>query len=163
MYLLALFFLINLGCAVYDEGLDLSSVNECEQSGGLCEEPTGSALLSLAFANSDRYSIKNPTNRRFDLNGYCNEADFPQNVIEYTVFRPSDNSIIIPITRAQNLCKRGKFRLQVDLPLNDPMGNPVNVQQISRVRLELVGLDLNNIEYRNTLAAQHTVDIVSIP
>lgn len=162
--LLFIFFLSLSACAVYDEGLDLSSVdNECEQSGGLCEEPTGSGLLNLVISNQNPYSVKNPTNRRFDLTGYCNEADFPQNVIEFTVFRPSNNSIIIPLTRASNLCKRGKFRIQVDLPANDPMGTAVNVQQINRVRLELVGVDLNNVEYRNTLAAQKEIDVISLP
>lgn len=155
--ILLLVIAIYSSCEVTSQGYDLSNADDaCKASGALCDEPTGAALLSLSISNANPYTVKNPANRVFDIAGLCNEADYSENIIEYTVIEPSTNTIVVPTTKAYNLCKRGEYRIQIYIP------TPANVNIVNRLRLELVGKDLNGNEDRNPLAAQREVDLLSI-
>ncbi len=145
------------GCEVYNDGFDLGSgIDECEASGGNCVEPTGSGLLSLNISNASPYTVKRPTNRLFDLSGLCNEADFSENIIEYTIIEPTTDAVLYPTVQLFNACKRGKFRVQINIPA------PTNVNQLKRIRLEIVGRELDGTEQRNPLAAQKDIDVISL-
>lgn len=145
------------GCEVYNDGFDLGTgIDQCEASGGNCVDPTGAGLLQLSISNSDPYSVDNSANRIFDIAGLCNEADFSENIIEYTVIEPSNQSVIQPTVQLFNACKRGKFRIQVNIPA------PTNVNQMKTIRLELVGRELDGTEQRNPLAAQRDINVISL-
>lgn len=150
-------FALTSACEISNEGFDISAANDqCEASGALCTDPTGAGLLALSISNSSPYSVKNPNNRRFDIAGLCNEADYSENYIEYMVTEPGSGNNIVPITKVFNICNRGRYRIQVNLPLT------ANPNIINRLRLELVGLTLTGEESRNPLAAQREIDLISL-
>lgn len=153
------------GCEIYDEGFDLSStdVDKCAQAGGNCAEPTGANLLALNIATPNPTTIVSSNTEycgstgicNFDISGMCNEADFPENIIEFRVFDPGDNSDYISLTRSYNKCIRGKYRLRISLPAGC-------VLTAKRISIEVLGRDLNGTEHRNPLAAKREVDILYV-
>jgi hypothetical protein len=164
LFLLILIFSLNTGCDVYDEGFDISSAtDECEASGGNCEEPTGANLLALSISNSNPATLKLATpcsgpgaTCLFDIAGLCNEADYAQNIIEYRVYDHTNNNVpIVNLKKAYDICKRGKFKLQVSVSLGC-------VRTAKRLEIEIVGKDLQGTEFRNPLAARRDVDLLFI-
>ncbi len=173
MYLKSIVLMFTLlfysGCEVYDQGFDLGSgIDECVASGGNCVEPTGSGLLSLNISNPSPYSVKSVSNCRFDISGFCNEADFSENIIEYTILDPANNyNVLRPTIKIVNACKRGRFRFQVDdsrasTPTMPPYCVSINFNLLKTIRVEVVGRDLAGVEQRNPLAAQKDIDVISL-
>lgn len=158
-FLLALIGIFWLsGCDIYEDGYDISgAIDPCEMSGADCENPSKAQMLALSIRNSNPYSIPILENRVFDIGGFCNEAGFAENIIEYSVSQPSSGISIFETQKAFNLCKRGRYRIQVQIP----DGFDVNI--INRLTLELVGRNIIGEEFRNPLAARRNIDLISIP
>lgn len=165
-YLVISFNIFLLGCEIHDQGFDLgSSTDPCIASGGNCVEPNGSNLLALSIINPSPTVVRSTNNCAgaansnlciFDITGLCNEADYPENIIEYRVFDIQTDVNLIGVTRLFNICKRGKYKFQVGLDADD-------VRTVKRLRVEILGRDLNGVEARNTLAASKDVDLLLIP
>ena len=164
LFTLVFIFLVT-GCDVYDGGFDISeAIDKCEQSGGNCTEPTGANLLNLNISGSQPNVLRNSQycdatnstgNCVFDVAGLCNEADFASHFIEYRVYDQYTNLVHVPLTVEADICKRGKFRIQVAVPA----GCVLTEKTLS---IEIVGRDLTGTEHRNPLAAQKSVGLLFI-
>ncbi len=149
------------GCEVLDQGFDLSTdIDPCIDARANCVEPTGANLLALSISNSNPALVKSSDNCAgtgsiciFDISGLCNEADYPENIIEYRVYDVNSLVDLIPVTRIVNICKRGRFKFQVGLAAGD-------VSTAKRLSVEIIGRNLTGTEDRNTLAARKEVDLL---
>lgn len=150
---------ILIGCDVYQEGYSLQTdVSECEASGAECESPTGAGLLGIFIAGNDPHIINRAAARRFDINGLCNEGDFPENYIEWSLFHTDSGDPVHTNQRIFNGCKRGKFRFQVDITGVYPSGD-TRYNQRHRLVVEVIGRDINGTEHRNVLSAQKSIEL----
>lgn len=151
------------GCELYQEGYSLQSdVSECEASGADCSTATGANLLGLHISNPQPYTIPRANVRHFDISGLCNEGDFPENVLEWSVHHVDSGLAIHTNQRIFQACKRGKFRFQVSIDGAHTPTNAPEYNQIHRVTVELIGRDINGTEHRNTLAARRYLDLLAI-
>lgn len=159
---LALILPFLMGCSFYQEGYNLQTdISECEASGGNCSEASGAGQLGLHIANKQPYVIQNGSVREFDISGLCNEGDFPENVIEWSLYHVDSNTPVHTSQRILNACKRGKFRFQVSIDGAYPADNAA-YNQIHRVTVELIGRDINGTEHRNVLAARRQLDLLAL-
>ena len=69
------------------------------------------------------------------------------------------------VKKAFNLCKRGRYRLQVEIPTGDDpaSGTPIKVNEINRLYIELIGRNIKGEEFRNPLATRRNIDLISLP
>lgn len=142
------------GCDVYQEGYSLQTdISECEASGANCETATGAGLLGIYIAGPDPYVINRANARRFDIQGLCNEGDFPKNAIEWSVYHTASNHPVHTNIRIDQGCVSGKFRFQVNLAGAYPSGDARYNERHTLV-VEVIGKDINNTEHRNILAAR---------
>ena len=144
---------------MYQEGYSLNTdISECEASGAECESATGAGLLGIFIAGNDPHVINRAAARRFDINGLCNEGDFPENYIEWSLFHTESSHPVHTSQRIFNGCKSGRFRFQVDITGAYPSSDPRYNQQHTLV-IAVIGRDINGTEYRNTLAGQKEIKL----
>lgn len=145
-------------CDLYGDGYNLeTSVNECEASGADCSTGTGASALGISMSYGDKYTVHNRCTEIFDISGYCNEGDFPENFLEWSLYHDASGTPIQTNQRILQGCKRGKFRFQVSID-----GSPQPNQQ-HRLTVEIVGKDLQGVEHRNTVAARRNLFLVALP
>ncbi len=123
--LISLFF---LGCDVYEDGFDTSSVNidECAESGGICQETGVNASgleLYIEGVNPIQPLAASPncdgdnTKYCFDISGKCNAGGRPISKIEVTQLLQISNqrNRAFTVRNEPIKCERGRFYLQLEV------------------------------------------------